>query len=283
MCLRLYRHYTECGCILATGASFRECRHGPTSPLCGPQHTIGIVTREGEECLYHACLTKKQRHAPKLSRKPRFRRPSGPGVTDKEVAVANLEHLRSLDMRERLARLKAKGLEGSYRGDPQPKPRGGALAFSRQFDGTEYTGQHPYENTDFEEDDLAQQKKRCRLRDDFLAVVQSEGLFDPSDQFLSSAWDDDSGLSAGSSEFDPDTEGAEPRASSEALNGGSGIVAGVDIVMEVDETDPDEAGWQKRDKEQGVDNYLVSENEGTLHREDTYEDLAGSRSNRASA
>ncbi|KAK1595883.1 uncharacterized protein LY79DRAFT_588447 [Colletotrichum navitas] len=276
MCLRLYRHYTECGCLLAASGSLRECRHGPTSPLCGPQHTIGIVTREGDECLYHACLTKQQRHAPEQSRQPCFRRPSGPGVTDKEVAEAKVEHLRSLDMRERLDRFKAKGLEGSYRGDREPKPRGGALVFSRQFDGTEYTGHHPYEHTDFEEEDVAQQKTRCHLRNVFLATVQSEGLFDPSDRFLSSAWDDDSDSSACSSEVDPDaldttsySEGAKPMAPWEAMNGGSDIVTGEDNAMDVDET-----GLCR------------------VYREDTYspaertlklKDLTGPRPNRASA
>ncbi|KAK2029970.1 hypothetical protein LX32DRAFT_717885 [Colletotrichum zoysiae] len=230
MCLRLYRHYTECGCLLATSAPLRECRHGPTSPLCGPQHTIGIITREGEECLYHACLTRRRRHAPEQSRMPCFRRPSGPGVTDKEVAAAKVEHLRSLHMRERLDRFKAKGLEGSYRGDREPKQRGGALVFSRKFDGTEYTGDHPYAHTDFVEEDVTQQKTRCHLRDLFLATIQSEGLFDPSDQFLSSAWDDDSDFSAGSSEADPDTlettsysEGAKLAAPLKSMDGGSEV------------------------------------------------------------
>ncbi|KDN68439.1 hypothetical protein CSUB01_09604 [Colletotrichum sublineola] len=276
MCLRLYRYYTECGCLLATSASLRECHHGPTSPLCGPQHAIGIVTREGEECLYHACLTKQQRHAPELSRKPCFRRPSGPGVTEREVATAKVEHLRSLDMQERLDRFRAKGLEGSYRGEQEPKPRGGALAFSRQFDGTEYTGHHPYEKTDFEEDVVAQQKTRCRLRDVFLATVQSGGLFDPSDQFLSSAWDEDSDFSAGSSEVDPNTlettsysEGAESMVPSEAMNGASDVVTGEDSAMEVDETHLGEVEEQKRHNEQDVQNDPVGANENTPY-EDIY-------------
>ncbi|KAK2048223.1 hypothetical protein LZ31DRAFT_79663 [Colletotrichum somersetense] len=244
MCLRLYKHYTECGCLLATSASLRECRHGPTSPLCGPQHTIGIITREGEECLYHAWLTKRRQHVPEQSRMPCFRRPSGPGVTDKEVAAAKVEHLRSLHMRERLDRFKAKGLEGSYRGDREPKQRGGALVFSRKFDGTEYTGDHPYAHTDSVEENVTQQKTRCHLRDLFLATVQSEGLFDPSDQFLSSEWDDDSDFSAGSSEADPDTlettsysEGAKLAAPSKSMGGGSDIVTEEDNAMDVDEPD----------------------------------------------
>ncbi|KZL67201.1 hypothetical protein CT0861_12659 [Colletotrichum tofieldiae] len=234
MCLRIYRHYTGCGCLLATRASLRECRHGPTSPLCGPHHTIGIVTRKGEECAYHARLTKQQRHAPRQSRKPRFRRPSGPGVTDKEIAAARLEHLRSLDMQDRLSRFKAKGLKGSYRGDPAPKPRGGAVVFSRPFEGTEFQGRHPRENTDFEKGDVARQKARCRLRDEFLTIIQKEGLFDPSDRFLSSAWDDDEdGFPAESSEADPEamettsySEGAEPMAPSEVVEGGSEVMTG---------------------------------------------------------
>ncbi|KAK1998454.1 hypothetical protein LX36DRAFT_656535 [Colletotrichum falcatum] len=299
MCLRLYRHYTECGCLLASRASLRECRYGPTSPLCGPQHTIGIITRKGEECLYHACLAKQQRHAPEQSRKPCFRRPSGPGVTDKEMAAAKVEHLRSLDMQERLNRFKAKGLEGSYQGDREPKPRGGALVFSRQFDGTEYTGHHSYEHTDFVEEDVAQQKSRCRLRDVFLATVQSACLFDPSDQFLSSAWDDESDSSAGSSDFGPDTlettsynEGAELMAPLGAMIGGDDIVTGEDDAMEVDEADLGQADEQKLNNERDVHDGPVDENENTSYRQDTYQpvewtlklqDLIGSRPNRAPA
>ncbi|GKT41840.1 uncharacterized protein ColSpa_02021 [Colletotrichum spaethianum] len=251
MCLRIYRHYTGCGCLLATRASLRECHHGPTSPLCGPHHTIGIVTRKDEECRYHARLTKQQRHAPEQSRKPRFRIPSGPGVTHKEIAAAKLEHLRGLHMQERLDRFKAKGLQGSYRGDPAPKPRGGAVVFSRQFDGTEIMGNHPYEMTDFGEGDVAQQKTRCRLRDEFLTIIQKEGLFDPSDRFLSSAWDDDDDVSAESNEADPHamettsySEGAESMEPSEVMEGGNDAMTAEDNAMDVNETDvaPDGEG-----------------------------------------
>ncbi|KZL87106.1 hypothetical protein CI238_01679 [Colletotrichum incanum] len=261
MCLRIYRHYTGCGCLLATSPSLRQCRHGPTSPLCGPNHTIGIVTRKGEECAYHARLTKHQRHAPEQSRKPRFRRPSGPGVTDKEIAAARLEHLRNLDMQERLSRFKAKGLEGSYRGGPAPKPRGDVMAFSRPFDGMEFKGCHPHETTGFEKGDVVRQKTRCRLRDDFLTIIQKEGLFDPSDHFLSSAWDDDDGFPSESSEADPEamettsySEGAGPMAPSEAMEGGSEIMTGADNAMDVGKTDVNEADGQEHSNEQ-AENY----------------------------
>ncbi|KAK6214882.1 hypothetical protein QIS74_07901 [Colletotrichum tabaci] len=174
--------------------------------------------------------------------------------------MAKLDYLRSLDMQERLDHFKAKGIKGSYRGDPKPAPRGGAVVFSRQFDGTEFMGHHPSENTDLTEGDIAQQKARARLRDNFLTTVQKEALFDPSDESLSSAWDDDN-LCAETSEVDPDamettfySEGAEPMVPSEAIGGASDAmdVDGVDQGggMGQAEDDDNAGGANKEDSSQ---------------------------------
>ncbi|TQN68071.1 hypothetical protein CSHISOI_07448 [Colletotrichum shisoi] len=166
--------------------------------------------------------------------------------------MAKLDYLRSLDMQERLNHFKAKGIKGSYRGDPKPTPRGGAVVFSRQFDGTEFMGHHPSENTDLTEGDIAQQRVRARLRDDFLTTVQKEALFDPSDEFLSSAWDDDN-LCAETSEADPDamettfySEDAEPIVPLEAVGGASNAMD-VDGADQGQAEDSDNAGGANKE------------------------------------
>ncbi|OHE93720.1 hypothetical protein CORC01_10947 [Colletotrichum orchidophilum] len=269
MCLRIYKHYTTCGCLLAD-PSLRECSHGPTSPLCGHQHHVGIVTRHGEKCAYHRRIARDRDRTRGL----RDSRQTRSSIED--PVPAPLDHTREevagepkyshemtdfqifiKDLERFLDRIKIPVSE------PKLKPF-----------GTEEQGMMkkkvgvlpPLDGcSDWTEDDendnaLARRKRRERLRDDFLSIARDQEFpFDMSDRFLKSAWDDDNDndsdsdiISKESSEADQDDVGSsdDDSAANEAVAGEERVdVVGDDEDLEDDDEEQDDMNDDDEEEE----------------------------------
>ncbi|WYZ44206.1 hypothetical protein EsH8_VII_000642 [Colletotrichum jinshuiense] len=236
MCLRIYRHFTACGCYLSTG-SLRECPHGPTSPLCGPQHAVGIVVRKGEKCAYHARVSKSQEGAPPASMTQQSD-PIADGGAGVEAHPGRLQELgRSVSV------------SGTGAADPlYIDVRQARRIFAAAFSASPYR-RNGHASRAENKDTRLPQNMLARFRDEFVALID-EAPFEVSDRLLSPGWDDD--------DDDLQTQGVEMDIDAETTKSEEtapeGAVEGEEEEEEDGDADEDDENDHVQDEDGGLGN-----------------------------